>query len=378
MSSIAAAGNHTSPARRVALLEPGRLGRYDLPTRVLMAPMTRMRAHPNGVPSEMMVTYYAQRATAALIISEATAVSAQGVGYGNAPGLYTGEHVSGWTTITAAVHQRGGRIFVQLFHAGRISHPLLQPQNSPPVAPSAVRPDGTVRTPEGALPFETPRPLHRDELAGVVAEFTRAAEFAIAAGFDGVEIHAANGYLLDQFLRSRTNLRHDDYGGSPQNRARLLVEVASSVASVIGADRTGVRLSPLHGFNDISDAAPAVTFGTAVASLNGLGLAYLHVVERDDAPLAGPRFEIASLRQLWKSAYIANESYGRLRAEAALAAGADFVSFGRLFIANPDLPLRFETHALLNIPDRASFYGGDERGYIDYPTLAGNSRVPSG
>lgn len=370
MSTNTTGGTNASSDGRVTLLDRGRLGPYELPTRVVMAPMTRMRAHSDGVPSEMMVTYYMQRATAALIVSEATAVSPRGVGYLNTPGLYSDEQVKAWIRITSAVHQRGGRVFVQLFHAGRISHPLLQPGKSLPVAPSAVRPKGSVRTPEGPMPFETPHALSCAEVVSTVAEFRRAAEFAVAAGFDGAEIHAANGYLLDQFLRNGTNHRTDEYGGSAANRARLLVEAATAVASVVGADRTGVRLSPLHGFNDMSDTAPDVTFGTAVSVLNDLGLAYLHVVERDDAPIAGPRFHIGRLRQIWKSAYIANESYDRSRAEAAIAGGADFVSFGKLFIANPDLPLRFATNAPLNTPNRDTFYGGDERGYIDYPALA--------
>jgi N-ethylmaleimide reductase len=373
MSTAAISGNGAQPTGRITLLGPARLGRYELPTRVIMAPMTRMRARFDGVPSEMMATYYAQRATAALIISEATAVSPRGVGYLNTPGLYTEEQAAAWQKITAGVHHKGGRVFVQLFHAGRISHPLLQPGRALPVAPSEVRPQGSVRTAEGPLPFETPRALRREEIASVVAEFSRAAEFAVAAGFDGAEIHAANGYLLDQFLRDGANRRTDEYGGSPANRARLLVEVASAVAAVMGADRTGVRLSPLHGFNDMSDSAPEVTFGAAAAALNDLGLAYLHVVEKDDAPVAGPHFDMGALRRLWKSAYMVNESYDRRRAEAAIAGGADFVSFGKLFIANPDLPLRFETDAPLNSPDRQSFYGGDERGYIDYPALAGRS-----
>ncbi len=338
-----------------------------------MAPMTRMRAHANGVPSEMMVKYYSQRATAALIVSEATAVSAQGIGYLNAPALYTGEHVNGWRRITSAVHQRGGRIFVQLFHAGRISHSLLQPAQSLPVAPSALQPKGYVFTPHGRAAYETPGALSGSEIPNVVNEFKQAAQLAIDAGFDGAEIHSANGYLLDQFLRDGANRREDEYGGSPVNRARLLDEVARAVASVLGADRTGVRLSPLHAFNDMSDSAPEATFRTVVSRLNDVGLAYLHVVERDDAPHAGPGFELGGLKEIWKSAYVANEDYTRARAEVAIARGVDFVSFGRLFIANPDLPLRFEKNAPLNRPDSDSFYGGDERGYIDYPSLRDNS-----
>ena len=363
------ATNHPILSAPANLFERGKLGRYELPTRVIMAPMTRMRAHRNGVPSEMMVTYYSQRSTAALIVSEATTVSAQGIGYLNAPGLYNAEQLEGWMRITSAVHQRGGRIFLQLFHAGRISHSSLQPGRSLPVAPSAIRPKGHVFTPEGNVPCETPRALNRAEIHRIVGEFRNAAVLAIAAGFDGVEVHAANGYLLDQFLRNGTNHREDEYGGSAENRARLVLEIARVVASVVGSDCTGVRLSPLHAFNDMSDSAPEVTFATVVAALNDLRLAYLHVVERDDAPAAGPRFEIGMLRQIWKSAYIANENYDRTRADVAIARGVDFVSFGKLFIANPYLPFRLENNAPLNPPDRDSFYGGDERGYIDYPPL---------
>ncbi len=366
------------PGSPATLLKPSRLGRYELPTRVIMAPMTRMRAHSNGVPSNMMMTYYSQRATAALIISEATAVSPQGVGYLNTPGLYTRAQVEAWARITAAVHQRGGRIFVQLFHAGRISHSLLQPGQSLPVAPSAVQPKGQVFTPKGRMAFETPHALSRDGIQNVIEDFKQAAEFATAAGFDGAEIHAANGYLPDQFLRDGTNRRNDEFGGSPANRARLLLEIARAVTSVMGADCTGVRLSPLHAFNDMFDSAPEATFRTVVTKLNDLGLAYLHVVERDDAPHAGPRFDIGNLRRSWNSAYMANENYDRARAEAAIAGGVDFISFGKLFIANPDLPLRFEKNAPLNSPDRDSFYDGDERGYIDYAALVDNSAVSFG
>jgi N-ethylmaleimide reductase len=246
----------------------------------------------------------------------------------------------------------------------------LQPGGQPPVAPSALQPKGYVFTPEGRMPYETPRALTREEIPSVVAEFRHAAEFAVAAGFDGAEIHAANGYLVDQFLRSGTNCRTDEYGGPPMNRARLLLEVVAAVASVMGRDRTGVRLSPLHAFNDISDSAPEVTFGAAVAALNELDLAYLHVVEKDDAPLAGTGFAIGELRKKWKGVYVANENYDRARAEAAIAQGVNFVSFGKLFIANPDLPLRFEKNASLNPPDQDTFYGGDARGYTDYPPLA--------
>jgi N-ethylmaleimide reductase len=352
-----------------SLLGTARLGQYELPTRMIMAPMTRMRARADGVPSDLMVTYYSQRASAALIVTEATAVSAHGVGYLNAPRLYTQEHVRGWAKVTSAVHGRGGRIFVQLFHAGRISHPSLLPGAALPIAPSAFRQEGNVYTPQGRVPYVTPRCATDEEIPALVDEFKVAAELAAAAGFDGAEIHAANGYLVDQFLRDGTNQRQGPYGGSPKNRARFLVEVAHAVASVLGAGSTGVRLSPLHRFNDISDSQPQETFTTAVKALDKLGLAYLHLVEKDDAPLAGPGFELSRLRSLWSSALVVNEDYDRARAEAALGRGADFVSFGKLFIANPDLPRRFRADAELNAPRPDSFYGGDSQGYIDYPFL---------
>lgn len=359
----------TTSGTSLALLTGHRLGRYELPTRVIMAPMTRNRARQDGVPSESMITYYAQRASAALIISEATAVSASGVGMVNMPAIYRDEHVEGWQKVTRAVHERGGRIFVQLFHAGRVSHPSLQQGGALPVAPSALRPRGTIVTPGGRRPFSAPRPLTREEIPEVVHQFIRAAERSLAAGFDGVELHAANGYLLDQFLRDGTNHRTDEYGGPARKRARVVVEVAQAVASVAGADRTGIRLSPLHSFNDMYDSRPEATFATVVESLNALRLAYLHVVEQNDAPHAGPHFEPSHLRHAWTTAYVANGGYDRESAEAAIRSGVDFVSFGKLFLANPDLPLRFERSATLNEADRHTYYGGTDRGYIDYPFL---------
>jgi N-ethylmaleimide reductase len=353
----------------LALLTGHRLGRYDLPTRMIMAPMTRNRARHDGVPSESMITYYAQRASAALIVSEATAVSAQGVGMINMPGIYDDDHIDGWKKVTTAVHQRGGRIFVQLFHAGRVSHPLLQLGGAAPVAPSAIGPRGTIVTTEGRQTFSTPRALTTAELPGVVDQFATAAENALTAGFDGVELHGANGYLLDQFLRDGTNHRTDAYGGSTSNRVRFLVEVAQATAAVVGPERTGIRLSPLHAFNDMYDSRPDTTFTSAVRSLDRLGLAYLHMVEQNDAPIAGPHFDPSRLRHSWTTAYVANGGYDRTSGEAAIRSGVDFVSFGKLFLANPDLPRRFETNATLNEADRSSYYGGTDRGYIDYPSL---------
>jgi len=352
------------------LLSPGRLGTYQLPTRVVMAPMTRNRVGRDGVPNDLTITYYAQRASAALIITEATQISQQGVGYANTPGIHNSEQVAGWKRVTDEVHRQKARIFLQLFHAGRVSHPTLQPGGALPVAPSAFAPEGYAMTHEGRQPFVAPRQLEQGEISEVVSQFRTAAGNALAAGFDGVEIHAANGYLLDQFLRDGSNHRSDEYGGSVESRGRLLDEVTDAVLSIWGNSRVGVRLSPLNSFNSMHDSDPARTFRAAVERLNSFSLAYLHIVEQDDSPMSGARFDLHELRTVWKNASIVNGGYDRERAEEALAKeGADFVSFGRPFISNPDLPLRLEKGAPLNQSDRATFYGGDERGYTDYPFL---------
>ena len=327
--------------------------------------MTRNRVGRDGVPTPATVAYYSQRATAALLITEATQVSPQGVGYPNTPGIHDSAQLAGWRTVVDAVHRLGARVFLQLFHAGRVSHPSLQPGGSLPVAPSPLAPAGETMTYEGLQPFVTPRALDRSEIAGVVAQFAVAAQIARDAGFDGVEIHAANGYLLDQFLRDGSNRRTDEYGGPVANRLRLLEEVTDVVVAEWGSDRVGVRLSPLNAFNTMSDSSPETTFRAAIERLNRYSLAYLHLVE--EAP-PGASFDMAGLAAVWDGTLIVNGGYDRARAEAVLAsARADFVSFGRLFIANPDLPARFRRGAPLNDPDRASFYGGDERGYTDYP-----------
>ncbi len=352
----------------VSLLTPVRIGPYDLPNRLIMAPMTRNRAGQGNVPTAINAAYYAQRASAGLIITEATQVSPQGVGYPNTPGIHSPAHVEGWKQVTQAVHAAGGRIVLQLWHVGRISHPSLQPGGAPPVAPSAIKPDGQALTLEGLKPFVTPRALELREIAGIVEEYRTGAANALSAGFDGVEIHAANGYLIDQFLRDKTNQRTDEYGGSIPNRARLLLEVAEALISVWGPERIGVRLSPLNPFNDIADSTPAETFGYAINQLNRLRLAFLDLVEDNiagNAPLDARHF-----RRSWNQVLIANRGYDQERANALLAEGAaDAVAFGVPFLANPDLPERFRRGAPLNPPNRSTFYGGGEAGYTDYPFL---------
>jgi len=340
-----------------------------------MAPMTRSRAGEGLVPTELMATYYTQRASAGLIVTEATQVSPRGIGYIYTPGIYTDAQVAGWKLITDAVHERGGKIFLQLWHVGRISHPSLQPNGEPPVAPSAIAPKGQAFTYEGLKPFETPRALDTAEIPGVIAEFANGALLAQRAGFDGVEIHAANGYLIDQFLQDNTNHRTDVYGGSVENRARFLLEVTEAVVEVWGADRVGVRLSPRGTFNDMGDSDREATFTYAVEQLDRFGLAYLHLVEPIGGMMAealvpgerlSPRF-----RELFHGPIIANGGYDKASANEVLASGeADLVAFGTLFISNPDLPERFASDAPLVEAERATFYGGGEQGYTDYPALA--------
>lgn len=362
--------NHAQPTTtNVDLFAPARLGPYPLRNRMVMAPLTRNRAGAGNVPHELNARYYGQRASAGLIISEASQVSPRGVGYPGTPGIHSPEQVEGWKLVTQAVHERGGQIFLQLWHVGRISHPSLQPDGELPVAPSAIKPEGQAFTTTGLQPFVTPRALETREIPGIVEDFRKAAGNALAAGFDGVEIHAANGYLIDQFLRDGTNRRTDEYGGSLENRARFLLEVIEAVAGVWGANRVGVRLSPVGSFNDMSDSNPQQTFEYAAEKLSRFGLAYLHVVELD-ADSAKPPFNFAALRKAFKGTYIANAGYTKERANAALKHGdADLVAFGTLFLANPDLPQRFAVDAPLNQPDQSTFYGGGEKGYTDYPFL---------
>lgn len=357
----------------IDLFSPFRLGPLALPNRIVMAPMTRNRAGKGNAPTELNATYYAQRAGAGLIVAEAAQVSAQGLGYPGTPGIHSDEQIAGWTLVTDAVHRVGGRIFLQLWHVGRISHPSLQPDGALPVAPSAIAPAGQAWTLEGMKPYVTPRALETLELPGIVAQYRQGAENAKAAGFDGIEVHAAHGYLLDQFLRDSTNKRADAYGGTAANRARLLLEVMEAVAGVWGGERTGVHLSPTNlAFNDISDSDPAQTFSTTVRALDRLGLGYLHLVEPGPAdPIgAGPRLDAAFFRPLWRTALVVNKAYDLARANEVLRSGtADLVSFATLFIANPDLPERLRRGAPFNAAERKTFYGGGAGGYTDYPAL---------
>ena len=362
----------TQNSQTIDLFTPARLGPLQLPNRLVMAPMTRNRAGPGEVPGPLSVTYYVQRASAGLIVTEGVQVSQQGQGYAGTPGIFTPEQVAGWKPVTEAVHAAGGRIFLQLWHVGRASHPSLQPGGGAPVAPSALKPAGETYTPQGMLPFVTPRALETAEVAGVVEDFRRGAANAKIAGFDGVELHGANGYLVDQFLRDKTNQRTDRYGGSALNRSRFLIEVTEAIVGEWGADRVGVRLSPTNPFNDIADSNPAEIFSVATGELNRFGLSYLHIVEPGptDPVAAGEKPDIGFFRRIWRGTLIGNKSYDLARANAALQAGTvDLVSFATLFLANPDLPERLRRNAALNPPDRATFYAGGAKGYTDYPAL---------
>jgi N-ethylmaleimide reductase len=356
------------------IFSPLKLGPLQLPNRVVMAPMTRNRAGRGNVPGPLNATYYAQRASAGLIISEATQISPQGVGYPGTPGIHNAEQIAGWKGVTDAVHAAGGRMFLQLWHVGRISHPSLQPDGALPVAPSAIAPAGQAMTAEGLKPFVAPRALETEEIAGIVEDYRQAAHNARDAGFDGVELHGANGYLIDQFLRDRSNRRTDRYGGTAQNRVRFLIEVVEAIVGEWGAERVGVRLSPTNPFNDMADSNPASTFATAVAELNRFGLAYLHVVEpaASDPVGDGDMPDVRFFRKLWRGALMGNKGYDLARANAVIQAGwADLVSFAVLFLANPDLPVRFRRGGPFNPPDRKTFYGGTATGYTDYPPIAG-------
>ncbi len=367
-----------------SLFDPITLGDITLANRVVMAPLTRNRS-PQAVPNTLNATYYEQRATAGLIITEATAISHQGQGYADVPGLYTPEALDGWRKVTDAVHGAGGKIVVQMWHVGRISHTDLQPDHGKPVAPSAIRAksktylineDGT----GGFAETSEPRALETSEIPGIVEDYRKAARAAIDAGFDGVEVHAANGYLLDQFLRSSSNQRTDDYGGSIENRARFLFQVMDAITAEIGAARTGVRISPVTPANDVFDAEPQTLFTYVIEGLAKYELAYVHVIE---GATGGPRdhqqgdkpFDFAALRAAYaaaggKGAWMTNNGYDRDLAVKTVESGdADLVAFGKLFIANPDLVERLRTDAPLNTPKQETFYGGGAEGYTDYPTL---------
>ena len=348
------------------LFAPVHVGPLELKNRIVMAPMTRNRAGDGDVPQLIAAEYYGQRVSSGLIITEASQVSPQGKGYPGTPGIYSQEQIAGWQQVTDTVHLAGGRIFLQLWHVGRVSHPSLQPGGALPVAPSAIKPEGMAMTATGLQPFVTPRALETAELPGVIETYRQAALNAKEAGFDGVEIHAANGYLLDQFLRDGTNKRDDAYGGPVENRARLLFEVVEVVSKAFGAGRVGVRLSPGGNFNDMHDSDPAATFGFVAEQLGRRGLAYLHVFETGPEPL-----DYGALKRAFGGLYIANGGFDKTRAAIALSTGrADLVAFGVPFIANPDLVERLKTGAELAEADRTTFYGGDHRGYTDYPALA--------
>jgi len=362
--------------QHAALFAPLRLGAINAPNRVFMAPLTRNRAHADGTPSDLAAEYYRQRASAGLIIAEATQIDPRGKGYLDTPGIHADAHVAGWRKVTDAVHEAGGRIALQLWHVGRLSHVSLQPNGDAPLAPSALTAEAQVFTANGFEATSAPRALSTDEIFGIVAQYVAGAKRAMDAGFDAIEVHAANGYLIDQFLRDSSNQRDDAYGGSVENRTRFLVEVISAVTDAVGADRVGVRLSPLAGGPHMIDSDPDTTFGYAVDQLNGHGLAYLHFLERmaPDGRSADEEAVLKRVRARWNGVFIGNGAYDGDSGAAAVESGyADAIAFGRPFLANPDLPARIAQGAALNDPIAATFFGGDAVGYTDYPALESQS-----
>ncbi len=356
------------------LFSEKKLGALTLPHRIVMAPLTRSRSsQPGDIPNDLNVEYYKQRASAALVITEATQISPQGKGYAFTPGIHSPEQIAGWKKITDAIHQQDGHVFMQLWHVGRVSHSSLQPDGKLPVAPSALPvTEGQAFTETGMLDFETPRALETGEISGIVEQYRQAALNAKQAGFDGVEIHAANGYLLEQFLKDGTNKRTDRYGGSFENRVRIVLEVTQAVTNVWGGDRVGIRLSPTGTFNSMTETDPLGLYSYLIEQLNPFNLAYVHIVERfgvsKDADTN--EFDFVHLRNLFNGTYIANGGYNGETAEQSLEANeSDFVAFGIPFIANPDLPARIKLGADLNAPDFNTFYGGNAKGYTDYPAL---------
>lgn len=350
-----------------ALLAPIKIGDVELRNRIAMAPLTRGRAGASRTPNALMTQYYDQRAGAGLIVSEGTAISPAGYGWNGSPGIYLPAHIEAWKAVTAAVHQRGGRIFLQLWHMGRVSHPDFL-DGATPVAPSAIAVNDTTYTPQGKKPYVTPRALTEAEIAATVRDYAQATRNAREAGFDGVEIHAANSYLIDQFIRDGSNKRTDRYGGSIENRLRFLREVTEAVAKAWSPSRTGVRLSPWNPYNDMSDSDPAKTFTAAAKALNEFDLAYLHVHEtRTIANRVAP-----AMREAYRNTFILNGGFDSATGATAVKAGeADAIAYGRLFIANPDLVERFRQGAALNVPDSKTFYTSEAKGYTDYPALAG-------
>jgi N-ethylmaleimide reductase len=360
------------------MFTPVNLGSIQLKNRLVMAPLTRMRAVAGDVPNPLAKTYYAQRASAGLIITEATQISALGKGYPATPGIYSPEQTAAWKEIVDAVHAKGGVIVAQLWHVGRISHSSLHPEEGVPEAPSAIAAAGQTYGADWKLhDYEVPKAMSLEDIARLLREFEIAAQNAKAAGFDGIEIHSANGYLLDQFLQDKTNQRNDQYGGSIENRLRLLGEVIEVVSKVFTSDRVGVRLSPYGTFNDMSDSDPVALFTAAIEKLNAYGLAYVHMIEpratsagggeqvNEDAPITSELF-----RKAYQGKFITAGGYDQAMGERVLEEGmADAVAYGRLYISNPDLAERFEKNAPLNPYNRATFYGGNEVGYTDYPNL---------
>ncbi|MDZ7956125.1 alkene reductase [Nostoc sp. DedQUE09] len=370
--------------REIDLFTPLELGSLTLPNRIAMAPLTRSRAGSGQkkIPTALNATYYAQRASAGLIVAEATQVSSLSTAYPNTPGIFTPEQTAGWKLVTDAVHQQGGRIFLQLWHAGRVAHPLWHPEGATPIGPSAIAAAGQTFTPQGMQPYVTPRTLETDEVSEIIHQFQQGAENALAAGFDGVEIHGAFGYIIDQFLQDNANQRSDRYGGSLENRVRFLLEVVDAVVQVWGTGRVGIKLSPSNTYNGMADSDRIATFSYAIAALNEFNLAYLHLMEASEADLrhGGQKIPTSLFRPIYKGILMLNGGYTKESANAALADGnADLVSFGTLFLANPDLPERFRRNAALNQPDPATFYAaacddsvddcGFYKGYTDYPVL---------
>lgn len=359
----------------IDLFSPIQLSQYLLPNRLVMAPMTRLRA-VGSIPTALMAQYYAQRATAGLIITECTMVSPLSNSYINCPGIYSPQQVAAWQQVTQAVHAQGGKIFLQLWHSGRVSHPALL-NGELPVAPSAIAATGTLHTPIGKVALETPRALETEEIPQIVAQFRQGAANALQAGFDGVELHGAFGYLIDQFLQDGSNQRTDAYGGTMENRARFLLEVVTAVTQIWGSDRVGIKLSPSNTFYGMYDSNPQATFSYLITALNQFGLAYIHLMEPNQLDLQTRQVinpVISTFRPLYQGLIISNGGYDKDKANTVLAAGAaDLVSFGQLFIANPDLPKRLAINATLNVPNPATFYGKGEqdlpKGYIDYPFL---------
>jgi N-ethylmaleimide reductase len=367
-----------------SLFDPVQLGALELPHRIVMAPLTRSRAsRPGNAPTDLTVEYYRQRASAALIITEAAQISQQAQGYAWTPGVYSEEQLKGWKRVADAIHAEGGRVFLQMWHVGRVSHPTLQPHGGLPVGPSAMPVPGQTYI-EGShgqgewADVPVPREMTLQEIAATTEDYRRAARLAIEAGMDGVEIHAGNGYLLDQFINSNSNHRSDAYGGSIENRTRFLIEVADAVADEVGAQRVGVRLTPMGRFMGMGDESPEATYGYAVSALNTRNLAYLHLVEPQIVGVVkdsnvDPAWDriILSLRAAWNGTLILAGGYDKVSAQEALAQGrADLIAFGRPFIANPDLPERLRLDAPLNTPDPSSFFGGTQVGYTDYPPLS--------